>query len=324
MLFKKKRLIKPFGTYSFPKDVASQQKRFFSCLKKKLEEGGSSFEGFAQRSFYFQPFYSKFSEYYPDKEIPKQEFLEWFIGFVEGEGCFSVSKRGKFLFTIVQSSKDVQVLNYIQENLGFGSIGLMSNKRTHRFWVGDTKNIYILCLLFNGNMVFPTRNAKFLTFLSFFNERLLKKNIFVPIIPSTERAIPSLDDYWLSGLVDGEGCFSLSFLSNSNKFRLIFLITQKWKVNKPVLDHILSLFDCHGLVYCRSRKNLDYWDLKINGLKNCSALFLYFDKYTLKTKKKDSYLRWKLIYYRLIQGDHLKANTKQELIDLAKKINKFD
>lgn len=68
----------------------------------------------------------------------------------------------------------------------------------------------------------------------------------------------------------------------------------------------------------------DCWDLKINGLKNCSTLFLYFDKYNLKTKKKDSYLRWKQIYSRLVLGDHLNSNTRQELIGLAKLINKFN
>lgn len=287
-----------------------KQKRFFSTVNKT-------------RSFDFQSFYFKFSEYYPDKELPKKEFLEWFIGFSEGEGCFSESKRGKFLFSMTQASYDVQVLNYIQDNLGFGSIYLPSNRRVHRFWVSSTKDLYLLCLLFNGNMVFPTRSARFLAFLTSFNEKLLKKNILAPINPIMENVIPSLVDCWLLGLVDGEGCFSLTFLSNSNGFRLTFLITQKWEANKSALEQILSLFACHGFVYCRNKKQ-DIWDLRVNGLKNCSALFIYFDKYSLKSKKKDSYLRWKLIYSRLVKGDHLKNNTRQELIDLAKQINKFD
>jgi hypothetical protein len=100
------------------------------------------------------------------------------------------------------------------------------------------------------------------------------------------------------------------------------LITQKWKVNKYVLEHILSLFNCNGWVICR--KNSDCWDLRINGLKNCSSLFFYFDKYDLKTKKKESYFRWKEIFFKLVVGDHLISDKRQELINLAKKFNKFD
>lgn len=308
MLFNKKGLIQ-YSTRLLMEGIVLY-KKFISNLKK--------------RSFNFQSFYSKFSEYYPDKNIPKKEFLEWLIGFVEGDGSFIITKRGDFEIAIAQSSKNIQVLNYIKENLGLGSIVSSSKKGTHIFRLQGTKNIYLLCNLFNGNMVFPTRQARFLTFLSFFNEKLLKKNILEPIIPIIQNVTPSLNDCWLLGIIDSKGYFSLSFLSNCNKFRLVFLITQKWEINKPILEYILSLFDCYGLVSNCSGKNSKYLDLKINGLKNCSALFVYLDKYELKTKKKYSYLKWKSLYFRLVKGDHLKVNTKQELIDLAKQINKFD
>lgn len=297
-----------------------KQKYFFNLISST--ELQSKVE-IPSRSFNFKSFNSKFSEYYPDKKLPSKEFLEWFIGFTEGEGSFTVSKYGKLLLTIYQATLDIQVLYYIKENLGFGSIGSVNDK-VSRLVIYDTKNIYLLCLLFNGNMVLPTRNARFLTFLCAFNEKLLKKNIFSPIVPIMEYVKPSLDDCWLSGFTDGEGCFTICFLSTSNKFRYIYLLTQKGVANKAVFEHILSLFDCHGLVSCRSNKDLDVWDLRINGLRNCTALFPYFDKWSLRTKKLQSYLKWKEIYPRLVKGDHLKADTRQELIDLAKKINKFD
>lgn len=131
-------------------------------------------------------------------------------------------------------------------------------------------------------MLLPSRSARFLTFLSCFNEKLLRKNL-IPIKPVLECVMPTLKHCWLLGFVDGEGCFTVTFLSNSNGFIMTFLITQKWEANKFVLEHILSLLFCNGGV--RSRINTDYWDLKINGLNNCSSLLLYFYKYglTLKT-----------------------------------------
>jgi hypothetical protein len=68
-----------------------------------------------------------------------------------------------------------------------------SKQKTHRFIVQDTKNIFLICLLFNGNMVFPTRYARFLTFLSKFNEKLLKNNSTI-ISPLNNCVSPSLND----------------------------------------------------------------------------------------------------------------------------------
>lgn len=171
-------------------------------------------------------------------------------------------------------------------------------------------------------MVFPTRKARFLTFLSFFNEKLLKKNL-VTIPPLDVCVTPSLKDGWISGITDGEGCFTSSILSNSSGYRFRYILTQKWEVNKLVLEHILNLFGTYlvqGSVVPHSVNNV--WELRVNGVKNCKGLFNYFNEYELITKKKDSFLKWKLIHSRLVNKDHLNDNTRLELIELAKQINK--
>lgn len=151
-------------------------------------------------------------------------------------------------------------------------------------------------------MVFPTRNARFLTFLSSINEKLLKLNINKPISPILDCVTPTLQDSWIAGIIDGEGCFFCSLLSTSSAYRVGFLLTQKWEANKYVLEHIMNLFSknlsASGSV--RPRSNSDVWDLKINGVSNCKGLYLYFDKYSLKTKKKDSYLKWEVLLTRLV------------------------
>ena len=275
------------------------------------------------KSFEFSSFYSKFKEYYPNLKQPNNRFLEWLIGFSEGEGSFIVAKRGDLSFVITQSSSDIETLNYIKDNLGFGKIIKQSVKQnTHRFIVQDIKNLYLICLLFNGNIVFPTRNARFLIFLSSFNERLIRKNINT--ITSYETCvIPTLEDGWLSGITDGEGCFTCSLLSNSSAFRYRFILTQKWEANTYVLEHILNIlnkYSIQGSVMPHHADNV--WELRINGLKNCKGLFIYFDTYNLISKKRDSYLKWKLLYNRLVKKDHLNNELRLELINLAKQINK--
>nr|QCW06891.1 hypothetical protein [Drechslerella brochopaga] len=148
-------------------------------------------------------------------------------------------------------------------------------------------------------MVFPTRKARFLTFLSSFNEKLLRKNL-ITITPLDICVTPSLKDGWISGITDGEGCFTCSLLSNSSGYRFRYILTQKWEANKFVLEHIINIFSeylVEGSVVTHSVN--DVWEIRINGVKNCKGLFTYFDEYSLITKKKDSYLKWKLLHSRL-------------------------
>ena len=284
-------------------------------------------------NFDFSLFHNKYSEIYPDKKKLPLDFLEWFIGFSEGEGYFILAKRGDLSFVITQSTSDVQILNYIKDQLGFGKVIQQSIKqKTHRFIVQDVKNLFLICLIFNGNMVFPTRKARFLTFLTMFNEKLLKINLtklklkLEPIDIVNTSIIPSLNDGWLGGFTDGEGCFTVSILSNSSAFRIRFILTQKWESNKCILEHIMKLFNRKegisvGSVVPHSVFNI--WEYRINGLKNCKEIFPYFDKYKLKSKKKESYIKWRILYSRLLKKDHLYPHLRLELINLAKEINKI-
>jgi len=116
--------------------------------------------------------------------------------------------------------------------LGFGKVIQQSVKqKTHRFIVQDIKNLFLICLIFNGNMVFPTRNARFLTFLSIFNEKLLKTNLrklklkLEPINMMNTLVLPSLKDDWVAGIIEGEGSFTVFILSNSSAFRFRYILT---------------------------------------------------------------------------------------------------
>lgn len=286
----------------------------FSFLEKKKEEKACQFD--------FQLFKNKYSETYPGNKIPTNQFLEWLVGFSEGEGSFILAKRGDLSFVITQSTDDVKCLNYIQRNLGFGKVIQQSKtQRTHRFIVQDTTNLKLISLLFNGNMVFPTRKARFDTFTSFLNEKLLKNN--QSMIAINSRLVqPSLTDNWITGITDAEGSFTCSILSNSNAYRFRYILTQKWEINKSVLSHVMDLFDsigASGSVVPHSGNNV--WELRINGVKNCRNLFHYFDSHRLRTIKYHSYIRWQELHSRLEKGEHLNIISRLELLKLSKEIN---
>ena len=281
-------------------------------------------------SFNFSPFFEAYASIHPDKPLPSPSFLEWFIGFTEGDGCFARAKRGDLQFVVTQSTLDVQILNLIKENLGFGAVILQSKKqRTHRYIVQDLESLYLMCMLFNGNLVFPIRSFKFSEFLSALNTKLVKRPICFapPIVPKLATVLPTLKDFWLSGFTDAEGCFTVSILSGSKSARIRFILSQKWDNNKPVLEHILGLFDKElnqekSLGAVVPHREPGNYELRINGIKNCQHIQGYFNAYALKSKKSISYNKWKSIHTALSRGEHLDKDLRENLVELSKDVNR--
>jgi hypothetical protein len=82
----------------------------------------------------FDKYYSLNSKCYGKNKQPSPEFLNWFIGFSEGDGSFVKAKDGNYRFTITQHSDDRQVLDYIQRELNIGKVE-RNGKNAFRFIV---------------------------------------------------------------------------------------------------------------------------------------------------------------------------------------------
>lgn len=83
---------------------------------------------------------------------------------------------------------------YVLHSFGFGNVIRQSIKQnTQRFVIQGIQNLYLICLLFNGNIVFPSRKARFTTFLSVLNKKLFKQHI-KPILPVDTCPLPTLSD----------------------------------------------------------------------------------------------------------------------------------
>ena len=296
------------GNFAYPILASSTGYMFYSSYSQ------------GQDHFDFTLFYEEYAKVYPNKPLPSKLFLQWFIGFWEGDGSLSASSNNRFAFVITQSTVDLALLEYIQKMLGFGSVILQSQVNyTHRFVVQDKVNLHLLCLLLNGNLVFPVRQEKFLAFLSVFNVFTSSGSLILPrIIPLLTTVLPTLADAWLSGFTNAEGCFSVSLLSNSNAFRFRFLLSQKWDMNKPILEHIVFMLGVGAVTPHTIPLN---WEVRINGLLNCKAIFSYFSAYPLKFSKYQSYLLWVQMHDRLAAKDHLNPAMRADLKLLASQIN---
>jgi hypothetical protein len=218
----------------------------------------------------------------------------------------------------------------IQKNLSLGKV-IKQGKTTSRFIVQDKKGLYLLATLFNNNLVTYSKIISFNKFLYALNNYNQNGTIkYPPLIFSLNNLSingkninetnvkPTLQDDWICGFTDSEGCFSVSISSISNKFNICFDICQNHLENKYILDHLFYLFNV-GKIYNHSHKGAYYY--RVGGLKDLTKLFTYFDNYPLRSKKLKSYILWKNIHSKLLNKHHLNPTLRESLKVLASKVN---
>lgn len=281
----------------------------------------------------FYKYYELNSQCYGKNIQPSPEFLNWLIGFSEGDGSFTKAKRGDLYFVITQDTRDKQVLEYIQKELNMGKV-INQSKTSSRYIIQDKLGLYLISLIFNGNIRTPDKLKSFNKFLKSLNNNInkpsrklkefgLSDDIFEIIKPHNELKDITLDDNWLIGFVDAEGCFHASFSKNNKGFHFIFDLAQKGRDNKEkVLEKLSSLFGV-GKVYKHYYEN--NWNYRVNGISQCRVIIDFFDKskFTFLTKKYNSYLIWKIIFKKIKNLEHLDTVKRQKLISLSKTVNKY-
>jgi hypothetical protein len=113
------------------------------------------------KSFNFYEFYFIYKQKYHNTNNINNDWLAWFIGFIEGDGAIlSYNNRLRFVLT----QKESNILYHIQKILGFGTVTEFPQGRGtntfYRFIVEDKTSIFILAHLFNGNLVLPHRQQQ--------------------------------------------------------------------------------------------------------------------------------------------------------------------
>ena len=255
------------------------------------------------------------------KKINKN-FLEWFVGFTEGDGSFVVSKN-KVYFDVTQTLSDVQVLYYIKKNLGFGKVLIRKEEKRDVgvFYVTSKDNFHKLMLIFNGNLSTVHKKEKFKLWLDTFN-----KQYNMNIAYKDHLIKPSLNDYWVSGFADAEGCFRGRVKScHTSKLRkaphLSFEVCQKeFYIVQCIRDIFLnsSSSDLKNIKYDISWNG---WGFHLSSFTKLKVVRNYFSKYKLKTKKSLAFKRWCKIHDMVLNKQHLKLEGLNKIELLSKKIN---
>lgn len=149
------------------------------------------------------------------KAIYKNEkleiYLDWLAGFIDGDGCFCISKKNYPSLEITVHLKEVQVLYKIQTLLG-GYINHRKNVNAVRYRLHSIHGIRNALYFLEGRLQHPVRIAQFERVKAILN---IKKSQSIDLI--------SFSSAWLTGFIDAEG----SFNCNQKTFQLSFSIGQK-------------------------------------------------------------------------------------------------
>jgi hypothetical protein len=271
--------------------------------------------------------YSAFRLYYntlfsKDAQLLSNNWLTWFIGFVEGDGAIQTYEKGtRVRFVLTQ--KESAILYHIHNKLGIGTVkhfpqGTSGNKNDfYRLIVDNPSHILLLAFLFNGNLALTHRVQQLSLWVKALNNRFGENTLlFINIAISV-----TLQDAWLSGFTDAEGCFNVSITSNErytlkNVIRMRYLLDQK---DSSILLVIQKLFG-FGKVTLRSKTDSVY-RYTVTGFKSNKKIISYFKVFPLLTKKANSFEMWSTVHDIVSNKLHLSEEGLAQVRVIQKQIN---
>lgn len=285
------------------------------------------------------------------KKINKNQFYEWFIGFFEGDGSFTMNFKTNRCFLII-NQKDIQVLTYIRDNIKLGS--LKQYEGIHRWVVSSKEDMFKVIQIINGNLILNKTNDRLKLWISLYNKYYNlneKDDLYIKYKGKGEWRENSS---WLAGFIDAEGCFNikvvkykeqiknvLSLIKDIKKedydklaklkpkawksrtstqeltgpisfrIRLRFIIKQKGE--EEIFKKIQKIFT--GSI---SQRGLIYtYTLDANSRQ--LKVIKYIEKHPLRSKKHRDFLKFKNTYYQLTRQEHLNIiNVRRAIKYLAR------
>jgi hypothetical protein len=254
-----------------------------------------------------------------------QSFIDWFIGFSEGDGGFYTYNENTFMFKIRQ--KESKILYTIQNFFKFGSV-FKSQDGYYTYNVGSKNDLLTLIYIFNGKLLLEKKNNDFKNFVYAFN-KYHNYNIIIkaPLDINNLEKDWLLSNAWLSGFVDADGSFFIKLSKATDRplgkrLRLGWYVDQSYELTFMYnLKHILK-----ASIEKKSEKALR---VKIDSFTGLKKIFNYFEKYAPRTIKLSvRFLRFKIIYNYALQktwAQHLKYIeyliflNKNEIYELKEK-----
>ena len=245
------------------------------------------------------------SEHKPNHKsnFSKIELGYFLAGLIEGDGWF-----GKKELHIIFAESDTSLAYFIRKQIGYGNVYKIKNKKAVRYICKNTKGLSIILSLINGKLV---SNCKY--------EQLIKHNyneeFNIVILPPLK--VLSLDNYWLAGFTQADGCFHISIVkSKTHKTGYCVKLEYSLKQNDELpLKLLYNLMKKGNL----SQYSSGIWCYKSSGYKTAFDLINYFDKFNLFAGKYIDYLKFRKVYIMITEGKHLEDYGIKKIKSIATK-----
>ena len=130
--------------------------------------------------------------------------------------------------------------------------------------------------------------------------------------------------HYISGYVDGEGCFCVSFSYRPRNIKLgweirpSFAVTQNFD-RREVLDIIQHYFKCGFMRRDYGDKTLKFEVRKIDDL--IEKVIPHFERYPLHSAKQKDFLLFAQICRRIKNQKHFDSDGMQKIIELSYQMN---
>lgn len=292
-------------------------------LYSSRDKTQSASETTSETSFNFSEFRNYYNMLFGNNAPHlSDDWLTWFIGFAEGDGAIQTYAEGtRVRFVLTQ--KENAILYHIQKMFNIGTVKHFpqgkggKNNDFYRWIVDDPSHILLLAHSFNGNLAISHRIKQLTLWVQALNNRFGLDTIKL----NSSAVSVTLQDAWLSGFTDAEGCFNVSITANAryalgHVIKMRYILDQKDSI---ILNKICELFG-FGKVTLRSGTE-DVYRYTATGFKTMNDVISYFKLFPLRTKKAFSFEKWLTVHGLVSNKLHLTEEGLAQIRILQKQIN---
>ena len=283
----------------------------------------------------------------------------WYItGLIDAEGSFAVnmskddSRKSGYIIThsleLALNVKDKALLDKIKSTLEVGNIYYRPRDNTYIWKVSNINELINLIIPHLDNYPLLTRKMsdfrvfksiidiihnkghytskgidEILSLRTLLNERKLKlRGKLITEISSMNLLLLS-NPFWLTGFVEGEGCFYISIYKSSKSklgfaTQLVFKVTQHRR-DWATLNSIRGLLECGRI---EKRTNVNICDLTVSSFKDISSKIIpHFSEYPLMGAKSLDFNDFKKAVNMISNKDHLTTEGLDRLIQIKSNMN---
>jgi hypothetical protein len=253
-------------------------------------------------------------------------FINWFVGFVEGNENIFIVNRRYLRFELNCSLKNQAIIFFIKNKLGFGNIRKLKFLDTIiiEYSVQDNvADLLKLIKIFNGNLRCISKIQYFKLWYKKLKVKLKKMNLLNLLPEYIEDIKPvNLSNSWLLGFIDSR-VFFYGRWHKSKKLKNgkeLYLCCIFWHLNKDLLLKIKEAFKINSKIEEKQKWNLPFSKLVIDDINEKNKICEYLMKFKLKTFKLKKYKYWKKLLD--IENDYKKTGI-QDLIKIEKILDKL-